>query len=286
MRGVCSDHCSADQIVMLPTPVRFLHTEHAEIDSTNAALSRRASRGESIHLRALSAGVQTAGRGQRGRTWHAAAGDAMLLSVGWHFPKSRSLEGLSLAVGACVANLLRTLAADERAVVLKWPNDILLAQAGQVPTKLGGILIETLAIDRDTRAAVIGIGINFATPEISPDAVVAEVFTPFVLFAPLAPAGLHEISDITISELITALLPALAQDLTQFSVNGFAPFKPLWWSMRAYASDANQRVAVRTPDGNEIVGAMVELTSSGALVIESASGRHTLVSGQISLRPA
>jgi BirA family transcriptional regulator, biotin operon repressor / biotin---[acetyl-CoA-carboxylase] ligase len=266
-----------------PALPNFLYEHTESIDSTNAELLRRAGQGQPIHLRALCADAQTAGRGQRGRVWRAAKGGALLLSVGWHFQKTQSLSGLSLAVGVCVANCLGELIENSDLVSLKWPNDILLSQVtgDSSPGKAGGILIETVSVDGESRAAVIGIGINLAPPSVVPDNSASNAFSS------LAPAALWQVSTVTRLALIDALLPALAQTLTQFAADGFVPFKSLWWERRAYANNPNSEnsaVIVRTPRGESLVGQMVEITDSGALVIEAGGGRHTLVSGQVSLR--
>jgi BirA family transcriptional regulator, biotin operon repressor / biotin---[acetyl-CoA-carboxylase] ligase len=266
-----------------PASPHFLYEHATAIDSTNAELLRRAARGESIHLQALCADAQTAGRGQRGRVWHAAPGDALLLSVGWHFQKTQSLSGLSLAVGVCVAECLSELIESDDSVSLKWPNDILLNRVADdvAPGKLGGILIETVGCTGDVRAAVIGIGINLALPSVLPDNSASNAFSS------LEPAALWQVSAVTRAALIDALLPALARALTRFTADGFTPFKVRWWARRAYAKNPNNEnsaVIVRTPGGESLVGRMVEITDSGALVIESSGGRHTLVSGQVSLR--
>ena len=49
-----------------------------------------------------------------------------------------------------------------RGIRLKWPNDVLLAAAGDF-AKLAGILVE-LASDRQGTQAVIGIGVNLQAP--------------------------------------------------------------------------------------------------------------------------
>jgi BirA family transcriptional regulator, biotin operon repressor / biotin---[acetyl-CoA-carboxylase] ligase len=261
----------------------FSHEHTASLDSTNAELLRRATRGDSIHLRSLSADAQTAGRGQRGRAWHAAPGNALLLSVGWHFEKSQSLSGLSLAVGVCVAECLSELIGRSDSIALKWPNDLLLNRTkyGATPGKLGGILIETVGVEATARAAVMGIGINLALPDVSLDSSAANAFSA------LAPAALHEVAAISRTTLLDALLPALVSTLARFSRDGFVPFKETWWSRRAYANDHGNEtgaVIVRTPGGESLVGHMIEINDNGALIIETNSGRHTLVSGQVSLR--
>src|ERR671936_1687870 len=98
----------------------------------------------------LAAEQQTAGRGRRGRRWHAAPGTAVTFSLARlvHRPP-RELPGLALVAGVGAARALGT----ER-TTLKWPNDLVIDGA-----KLGGILVETLSHGAAT-LAVFGIGIN------------------------------------------------------------------------------------------------------------------------------
>src|SRR5688572_30446640 len=51
-----------------------------EVDSTNRVAAEAAASGAHEGLLVL-AGTQTAGRGRRGRTWHAPAGSSLLLSL-------------------------------------------------------------------------------------------------------------------------------------------------------------------------------------------------------------
>ncbi len=53
--------------------------------------------------------------------------------------------------------------------------------------------------------------------------------------------------------------------------------------MRAFAAG---EVIARLPDGSYNAGRVVDVTDRGALVIESADGLHTLVSGEVTLRAA
>lgn len=238
----------------------------AEIDSTNTRLLQWASQ-QPCHRVALVADVQTAGRGQRGRTWQAAAGDALLCSVAWQFERTQALDGLSLAVGSIVADALQPWAGTT--VQLKWPND-LVANGRQ---KLGGILIETVNSAAATRTAVIGIGINLRTPALAPDA------------SRLAATGLDAVAGTRCERdlVLPAVLSALYEQLPQFTAGGFAAFRDDWWARRAFADD---EVLARFPDGDEIAGRMIDVTDRGALVIESVRGLHTFVSGEVSLRAA
>jgi BirA family transcriptional regulator, biotin operon repressor / biotin---[acetyl-CoA-carboxylase] ligase len=243
------------------------------IDSTNTQLLQWATQ-FNCHRVALVADVQTAGRGQRGRLWHAALGDALLCSVAWQFPRHCPLDGLSLAVGVIVAEALDSGASDDQRqrLRLKWPNDLLIDDTH----KLGGILIETVVSPKETRTAVIGIGVNLRTPDLPISN--APVYA-------LPGIGLDAWANETthVDALLDRVVAALDVGLARFVRLGFSTFQANWWARRAYA---NQAVVARLPDGGVISGLMRAVTERGALVIESERGLHTLVSGEVSLRVA
>jgi BirA family transcriptional regulator, biotin operon repressor / biotin---[acetyl-CoA-carboxylase] ligase len=285
---------------MLPR-AEFVHEPLASIDSTNAELLRRAQT-RSIHARAISADVQTAGRGQRGRRWHATAGDALLLSAGWRFDRGERLDGLSLAVGVIVARAAQRFASER--ITLKWPNDLLLDDSA----KLGGILIETLPLDDEARVAVIGIGINVRPPQFgvfdraatrgdfAPDAL-----PPGALLAGFQPRHADGAS-IVRDALRQSILDELATRLPVFASDGFRAFRDDWWAHRAYA---NARVRILAPDASHaspasnssnsssasnaaqelLSGVIADIDETGALVIDDSRTLHTLHSGTLSIRP-
>lgn len=100
---------------------------------------------------AVLADRQTAGYGQRGRTWASKAGDGMYLSILVALPSPPTL--LPLAAGLAARDALADYS-DE--VGLKWVND--LVARGQ---KLGGVLIEAAR-----GRAIVGIGLNLRTPQV------------------------------------------------------------------------------------------------------------------------
>ena len=237
-----------------------------QTDSTNTQLLQRAVR-RSLHRQALVADVQTAGRGQRGRQWQASAGDAVLMSVAWGFDRSQRLDGLSLAAGVAVCRGLGAQLGGR--ATLKWPNDVLIDESH----KLAGILIETVPGPFSTRTAIIGIGLNLRTPRLAPIA------------GTLPPIGLDDVVGVrhVRDDVVMRLLDALDRALTQFATSGFAAFRNEWLASSAYT---NKMVVARFPDGDQIDGRMVDVTEQGALVIESESGLHTFVSGEVALRAA
>ena len=218
-----------------------------------------------MHRQVLVADVQTVGRGQRGRQWQASAGDAVLMSVAWEFERTQRLDGLSLAVGVAVNRALAAHLGDR--ATLKWPNDVLIDQSH----KLAGILIETVLGPFATRTAVIGIGLNLRSPRLDPTT------------ATLPSIGLDDIAGVHHSrdDVVWLLLAALADALMQFTTSGFAAFRDEWLASYAYA---DKMIVARFPDGYQISGRIADVTGQGALVIESEAGRHTFVSGEVTLR--
>ena len=94
---------------------------------------------------------QTAGRGQRGRTWESNSGGSLALSP--NLPVS-DIYQLTIGIAWGIAHKLRQQGLP---VTIKWPNDLLLEGR-----KLGGILTETSIYQGIVRRAIVGVGINYA----------------------------------------------------------------------------------------------------------------------------
>ena len=94
---------------------------------------------------------QTAGRGRHGRTWDAAPGSSLLVSVLLRPGPGLAPSRLHLAVAA-VALAARDACSSVAGFVpdLKWPNDLVVGDA-----KLAGILAEV-----EADAVVVGLGLN------------------------------------------------------------------------------------------------------------------------------
>lgn len=91
---------------------------------------------------------QTAGRGRMGRSWQAAAGSSILVSILLRPPDGRRAPELTLVGG--VATALAIERATGLAAQLKWPNDVMLEGH-----KVAGGIAEL-----KDGAVVLGIGIN------------------------------------------------------------------------------------------------------------------------------
>jgi BirA family biotin operon repressor/biotin-[acetyl-CoA-carboxylase] ligase len=127
----------------------------ATIPSTNQILWELLASGINPPLVAIAA-QQTAGRGQWGRTWQSSLG-GLYLSLALS-PQISAINAphLTLFTAWGIADKLRS---EQIPVLLKWPNDLVLAGK-----KLGGIKSETHINQGIITQAVIGVGINWTNP--------------------------------------------------------------------------------------------------------------------------
>ena len=123
--------------------------------STNSVAQELLNKNEATEGFVIIAGEQTAGRGQRGNSWEAAAGQNLMLSVILQptFLPATDQFFLSMAVSLGVADFLKRFLPP--GVVLKWPNDLYFQEE-----KLGGILIENSISGANLQNSVVGIGLN------------------------------------------------------------------------------------------------------------------------------
>jgi BirA family biotin operon repressor/biotin-[acetyl-CoA-carboxylase] ligase len=126
-----------------------------ELDSTNAEARRRAEAGEAGPVW-ITAAVQTAGRGRRGRAWSTNRGNlaATLLMTTDRPPAEAAQLSFVAALAACD---LADACLGPGVARLKWPNDVLLHGRKAV-----GILVESGAQADSRLWLAVGIGVNLA----------------------------------------------------------------------------------------------------------------------------
>lgn len=98
---------------------------------------------------------QTAGKGQRGKSWQTAPGMAISLSIALVPVRPFRADRFHLSALAgisCIRFLEKYVSGG---LTLKWPNDLYWRDR-----KAGGILIENLITGSDWKWTVVGIGIN------------------------------------------------------------------------------------------------------------------------------
>jgi len=148
-------------------PLKRYHL--AETDSTNDVAKDHLRRVHTEHQFAVTADVQTHGRGRNGKTWHGSVAENVYCSVGLrhsiHTPSLKhlvSLQGLGcLAAKAALAEI-----APHLRLMLKYPNDVYAAPQEESlhvlapPRKICGVLVEHEFTGGQCVASVIGIGIN------------------------------------------------------------------------------------------------------------------------------
>jgi BirA family biotin operon repressor/biotin-[acetyl-CoA-carboxylase] ligase len=137
---------------------------------------------QSVTCACVIAWEQTAGRGQRGRSWYAAPDESLCATYMLHCPGvtgPAAAASFGLLAGVAVVDALlsyETVAMDSISsahfdrhattpiVGLKWPNDILLNGK-----KAGGVLVEMMKSPRGSWIALVGVGLNVAVREFPSD---------------------------------------------------------------------------------------------------------------------
>jgi BirA family biotin operon repressor/biotin-[acetyl-CoA-carboxylase] ligase len=126
-----------------------------QVDSTNLYAMQRVHAGLAANGHVFFAEEQTQGKGQRGKTWHAAPHESILMSIVLDSSKLSASQSFRLSATMALAakQLVETLVPET--VFIKWPNDIYIGDR-----KAGGILIENVMNGGTWRWAVVGIGLN------------------------------------------------------------------------------------------------------------------------------
>ena len=201
--------------------------------------------------------AQTGGRGRRGRHWASPAGNLYTSTIlRPECPAARAAE-LGFAAALAVADIVPS----DRAVRVKWPNDVMVDGG-----KIAGILLES-AIGQSgaVQHVVAGIGVN-------------------VGFAPQLPEMRYPGAALggSVEAALEKLTAALAVRLAEWRREGFETVRAHWL---AKAGPLGTEVDVKL--GDELVhGRFSGLDREGALLLETASGPRRIVSGELLGRAA
>lgn len=273
----------------------------ARTGSTNVDVLELGRAGEAEGI-VVVADAQTAGRGRRGRSWQAAPGDALLVSVLLRPPALvAGLVTAALALAAHEATLNAGVSAED--VGIKWPND--LVATGEEPgRKLAGILAEAEWPARSNVSAgwrppasgeralvAAGIGVNLHWPTASASALdgpardeSGESAEDATLAADAELAGravsLDALSGRTVAggEVLVDLLVALEARYADLVTNGPAALLAAWRE-RCITLGREVRVDLGAED---VAGRAVDITGDGHLVIDTLEGvRRTLAVGDV-----
>lgn len=219
------------------------------LDSTNAEARRRAEADEAGPVW-ITAAVQTAGRGRRGRAWSTRKGNlaATLLTV-TDVPAAEAAQ-LSF-VAALAACDLADACLGEGTARLKWPNDVLIHGRKAV-----GILVESGARPDGRLWLAVGIGVNLAHAPQDVERPAA-AFAEYMAGPPPEPRAALEV-----------LAAAFERWRRTWAAGGFAPIAQAW---TARAMGLGERCEARLP-GRTLAGVAEALDSDGALRLRLDDG--------------
>ncbi len=237
----------------LPETVQIVE----ELESTNSRLSALARTGAAAGT-VVVAEWQTAGRGRLDRVWSVPPRTAVTFSVLLrpNLPPA-DWPWLPLFAGYVVRS---ALAGRVPAIGLKWPNDVLVGEAGH---KLCGILVERVETP-DGPAAVVGIGIN---ADQRPDELPVPTGTSLRIVTGAPVDRTAVLADLLAT--LDASLPML-RDLDGLRA--------------AYAANCvtiGRQVRVELPAGDPLVGPAVGLDESGRLLVDGPDGVVAVGAGDV-----
>ncbi len=153
----------------------------------------------------FTADYQTAGRGRLNHTWHAAAGQNLMMSVVLDVAQQppSAVATLPLVMGLAVIEALAPLLPTPPQ--LKWPNDVLVGGK-----KLCGILCE-----RHGDCVIAGLGVNVRETSFPPE--IADRATSLAVLG----AAILEIPQVR-----DVILASLARGYTTWQTHGFTALLP------------------------------------------------------------
>ncbi|WP_306052373.1 biotin--[acetyl-CoA-carboxylase] ligase [Natronococcus wangiae] len=232
---------------------------HDSLGSTNDRARELATDGAADVV--VLADEQTGGRGRLERKWSSPPGGVWLSVVSRPAVAPARAPLYTLAASVATARAAREAGVDAR---IKWPNDVVVPVGDDGSyRKLAGILTEMEGETDRIEWLVVGVGLN---ANVDADAL-----------PPEATSVRAETGDVDRRAFVQRLLEEF--DRYQGDLEAVVP------AWRDLALTLGQRVRVDRPSG-EIVGEAVDVTDSGALVVDTGGERVTVSAGDCEhLRP-
>lgn len=251
------------------------------LPSTND-VARAQGRDGAPHGTFVVADEQTAGRGRTGNAWASPPGGVWSSTLVRPDFDASHVGRLTFAGGLAAAETVEAFGVDAG---LKWPNDVVVDGDDGARRKLCGVLTEAVVdevpvagkpvdevlpgtdpADADLSFAVLGVGVNAALDPVDLD-VDRDVTT---LRA--------EAGDVDPTVVAAALHDRLLEWVGRVeTADGFAAAVDDW---RARSATLGERVRVQTRSGETVVGDADEITSRGALVVDTGGDRVTVTEGE------
>jgi BirA family transcriptional regulator, biotin operon repressor / biotin---[acetyl-CoA-carboxylase] ligase len=267
---------SREAIDGLGSPLAVRVDFHEEIDSTQRRARELAQRG-APHGTLVVSKVQKGGRGRVGRRWGSPPGGIWISLVLRPEVPTRFASRITQTAAVGIAKALWSFGIEAR---IKWPNDLLVVKPGEPEGhKICGILAESSAenvpvaakrtgpVPGDSRldSVVLGVGLN---ANLDPK----DLNVPDRGVTTLRSELGH---DVDLVELLGALLVALDAELMSIE-----DFDAVLYDWRALNCTLGRPVRVAR-FGEVLEGRATDLTSEGALLLQTPQGTVELFEGEV-----
>ncbi len=229
--------------------------------STNADLADAARAGRAGHGTVLLTDNQTRGRGRLDRTWSAAPGGSLAMSmlvVPDQVPAAR-WTWLPLICGMATSEGLRRAAGVP--TVLKWPNDVMVGDR-----KLSGILAERVTTPAGA-GCVLGVGVNTDLSE-------GQLPVPWA-------TSLRLVGATTRNKTVVAATIARAFALLYRNWADHFDGAALAGAYLGRCATIGRQVRVVLPGEDSVVGRAEAVDDDGRLVLRTAAGRRVFGAGDV-----
>lgn len=208
--------------------------------------------------------MQTAGKGRRGRQWLSPYAQNIYCTLGIEKSLPASHLGLlSIVSGIALCDAL--LSCGIEGVQLKWPNDLYFQKK-----KLGGILIESKPVGKDSYFFAIGFGLNVHMTQAQLDDI------------PQAATSLDLIKS-SVVDRQQILLAAIEQVLTKIEQFEETDVTTLVDEFIQHDAFHGQKICVLNADG-EVHGVNSGINQYGQLKLQTDQGQVVFSAAEISMR--
>lgn len=242
--------------------VEVVHT----IESTNDRAKALAREG-AAHGVTVAAFEQTAGRGQRGRSWFSPPGKGLYVSfVTRPDLLPRLAPTITLVAGLAARDALAQHTTAKLGI--KWPNDVLVADGEHAGKKLAGILVEASADTFTLDHAVIGFGANLFASSY-PDDIAQRAISLEALGS----------TDIAHAKVLAALAEELEARLDEATSKGLQSAAGDW---SRHAMGRGQKVRLVADDA-VTEGVLEGIAEDGALLLATEAGTKPFYRGELQI---
>lgn len=227
-----------------------------EVDSTNDELFRLLDEEESPPQIVIG-GIQTEGKGRRGRFWFSEQGGLWISLVIPGGLCERNITALNITCGLSCAKACDSFISEmgfrEFNITVKWPNDIMLENK-----KLGGLLIEVKSSEIKDRKIVLGLGIN--VNQVRFNKVISDIATSLRLMFK------RRFSVCNLANYIIKEMDSMIEMIR----NGKIDY--LFGEWKDYSYELGRSVEISTVESVKKQGKVIGIGDSGELILVNSKG--------------